>query len=157
ALVVPLCSIDRVVMKYFFTALLMLGWNVSAADPGTLKIEPRHVMSGNFDRSVIAWSCTQLAMASVFAHEHGYLSTAIEELARTMQTGAEPNRTFKNFLETFNLRTDQDFLFNALFQAQINLEYLDKEKGPYREALKPIYTAYLSASCAQVARLSETP
>lgn len=142
-------------MKYFLAALLMVGWNATAAEPGSLKIEPRHVMSGNFDRSVIAWSCTQVAMAAVFAHEHRYLSTAIEVLARTRQTGAEPDRTFKNFLETFNLRSDQDFLFNALFQAQLNLEYLDKDKGPYRDVLKPVYTAYLSASCAQVASLSE--
>lgn len=138
------------------TALLISCWADARAqdsDQGRVTIDVQDTFSGNLERSQVAWACTRVANASIFAHENNIAGHIANEAAKFRSQGASEDSLFNNFIETFQLNPRDSFLFPALIFSQTNIMYLE-EKSPYRSELKPIYTAYLAAECARVAKFS---
>lgn len=117
-----------------------------------VEIEIVDVMSGVSERSVIALKCTRVASAAVFLHSQGQLSSVMNQVARIKEVGSSDDAFTNSFIEQNRLDPNDEFLFPALFLAQMNITWLET-KGTYRSEMEPIYTAYLAASCARVAKI----
>ncbi|MGY0635262.1 hypothetical protein [Luteimonas sp. A478] len=124
--------------------------------PGQIRIDIRDTLSGNSERSQVAWACTNIANAAVYAHERNMLSSVTNEAAKAKALGASDDKFFNNFVQEFRLNAQDDFLAPALIFSQTNIMWLEQQT-PYRKEFEPVYTAYLAAECARVARFSPGP
>ena len=143
-------------MKYVFLILACLICTPAIAQEnpkGRVRIDLADPLTGVPERSKIAWKCSQIANAAVYAHARGKLSSVVNEAARAKKLGSSSDPFFNSFVKDYNLDTNDDFLFSSLFFSQLNIAWLE-EKGPYKNEFEPIYTAYLAASCARAAKLS---
>lgn len=142
-------------MKYILAAFFSLLFTEAFAQSlptGQVSIDLPKVMSGVSERSLVSWKCTQLANAAVYAYVNGQLSSAMNEAAKTKKLGSSDSQFFNNLIKLFHLDPKDDLLFSALFLSQLDIAWLE-EQAPYKSELKPIYTAYLAASCARVAKI----
>lgn len=142
-------------MKYIFSICISLICTSALAQEkpvGRVEINLADTLVGVSERSRIAWKCSQVANAAVYAHSRGKLSSVINEAAKSKKLGSSNDPFFNSFVQNYRLDASDDFLFSSLFLSQLNIAWLE-ERGPYKSEAEPIYTAYLAASCARAAKL----
>ncbi len=114
-------------------------------------IDLTRVTSGATDRDMIARACTKTAIAAVSAHAAGELSTVLNEAGKTGKGGSSNNQFFNNLVKAYRLDTSDDFLFASLFDARLNLMWLEQLSGAYSSDKELMFTTYLAARCGATA------
>lgn len=142
-------------MKRIVAILLLLNFGSALAQSHpaeSVEINLSDAMSGAKERSLIAGACSRVSAAALRAHAQGKLPASINEAAKFRETGFSSDPFFNQLVKDFRLQPNDDFLFSALFISQTTIKWLE-ELTTYSDEVKPIYMAYLAATCAQVAKV----
>jgi hypothetical protein len=138
-------------LSFAITALMSAQTLSQEAPKRRAHIDPTLLISGVSDRDMIARACTKTAVVAVRAHAAGELSTVLNEAAKVREHGSSNNQFFNTLVSTYRLDTSDDFLFASLFDAQLNLKWLEQLSGAYSSDKELMFSTYLAARCGATA------
>lgn len=144
-------------LSFAITALMCAQALSQEAPTRRAHIDVTRVTSGVSDRDMIARACTKSAIAAVSAHAAGELSTVLNEAAKVGKGGSSNNQFFNNLVKAYRLDTSNDFLFASLFDARLNLMWLEQLSGAYSSDKELMFTTYLAARCGATAEPISSP
>ncbi|WMJ68333.1 hypothetical protein [Stenotrophomonas sp. 24(2023)] len=144
-------------LSFAITALMSTQALSQEAPKRRAHIDPTRLTSGVSDRDMIARACTKTAIAAISAHAAGELSTVLNEAAKVGKGGSSNNQFFNNLVKAYRLDTSDDFLFASLYDARLNLMWLEQLSGAYSSDKELMFTTYLAARCGATADPISSP
>ncbi|UYK71643.1 hypothetical protein [Xanthomonas sacchari] len=81
----------------------------------------------------------------------------MNEAAKVGKGGYSNNQFFNTLVKSYRLDTSEDFLFASLFDARLNLMWLEQLSGAYSSDKELMFTTYFAARCGATAEPISSP